>query len=66
MLSISTPISRYATLRRAGLLNAYTDLENPDFARVAQAIGFYAQRVENWKQLCATGLPLRGRRCWMS
>jgi pyruvate dehydrogenase (quinone) len=29
-----------------GLLNAYTDLENPDFARVAQAMGFHAQRVE--------------------
>jgi pyruvate dehydrogenase (quinone) len=29
-----------------GLLDAYTNLENPDFARVAQAIGFHAQRVE--------------------
>jgi pyruvate dehydrogenase (quinone) len=34
-----------------GLLNAYTDLENPDFARVAQAIGFYAQRVERAEEL---------------
>jgi pyruvate dehydrogenase (quinone) len=29
-----------------GLLDAYTNLENPDFARVAQAIGFTASRVE--------------------
>jgi len=29
-----------------GLLDAYTDLKNPDFARVAEAIGFYARRVE--------------------
>src|SRR5277367_1330330 len=29
-----------------GLLDAYTNLENPDFAHVAQAIGFHAQRVE--------------------
>jgi pyruvate dehydrogenase (quinone) len=29
-----------------GLLNAYTDLVNPDFARVAEAIGFHARRVE--------------------
>jgi pyruvate dehydrogenase (quinone) len=29
-----------------GLLDAYTDLKNPDFARVAEAIGFYGQRVE--------------------
>jgi pyruvate dehydrogenase (quinone) len=29
-----------------GLLDAYTNLENPDFARLAQAIGFHAQRVE--------------------
>jgi pyruvate dehydrogenase (quinone) len=29
-----------------GLLDAYTKLENPDFARVAQAIGFKASRVE--------------------
>ncbi len=34
-----------------GLLNAYTDLQNPDFARVAQAIGFYAQRVERAEEL---------------
>jgi pyruvate dehydrogenase (quinone) len=30
-----------------GLLDAYTNLENPDFAQVAQAIGFHAQRVEH-------------------
>jgi pyruvate dehydrogenase (quinone) len=29
-----------------GLLNAYTDLVNPDFSRVAEAIGFHARRVE--------------------
>jgi pyruvate dehydrogenase (quinone) len=29
-----------------GLLDAYTDLVNPDFARVAEAIGFYGRRVE--------------------
>jgi pyruvate dehydrogenase (quinone) len=34
-----------------GLLDAYTNLENPDFARVAQAIGFHAQRVERADQL---------------
>jgi len=34
-----------------GLLDAYTNLENPDFARVAQAIGFHAQRVERAEEL---------------
>jgi pyruvate dehydrogenase (quinone) len=29
-----------------GLLDAYTDLQNPDFARVATAIGLWGQRVE--------------------
>src|SRR5271156_7161098 len=29
-----------------GLLDSYTNLENPDFAHIAQAIGFHAQRVE--------------------
>lgn len=29
-----------------GLLDTYTDLKNPDFARLAQAIGFYGRRVE--------------------
>jgi pyruvate dehydrogenase (quinone) len=29
-----------------GLLDAYTNLENPNFARVAEAIGFYAKRVK--------------------
>ena len=36
-----------------GLLDAYTNLENPDFARVAQAIGFHAQRVERADELAA-------------
>ncbi|MGC1548344.1 MAG: thiamine pyrophosphate-dependent enzyme [Rhodanobacter sp.] len=30
-----------------GLLDSYTDLKNPDFAKVAEAIGFHAQRVEH-------------------
>jgi pyruvate dehydrogenase (quinone) len=34
-----------------GLLNAYTDLENPDFARVAEAMGYHAQRVERAEDL---------------
>lgn len=34
-----------------GLLDAYTDLKNPDFARVAEAIGIYGQRVEAPAQL---------------
>jgi len=36
-----------------GLLDAYTDLVNPDFARVAEAIGFRAQRVEKAEDLDA-------------
>jgi pyruvate dehydrogenase (quinone) len=36
-----------------GLLNAYTDLVNPDFARVAEAIGFHARRVEKAADLDA-------------
>jgi pyruvate dehydrogenase (quinone) len=34
-----------------GLLDSYTNLENPDFARVAQAIGFHAQHVERAEEL---------------
>ncbi|MGA0603300.1 thiamine pyrophosphate-dependent enzyme [Caulobacter sp. KR2-114] len=30
-----------------GLLDAYTDLKNPDFARVAEAIGLWGRRVEH-------------------
>lgn len=30
-----------------GLLDAYTDLKNPDFGRVAEAIGIYGQHVES-------------------
>ena len=30
-----------------GLLDAFTDLTNPDFARVAEAIGFWSRRVEH-------------------
>ncbi|TNE41962.1 MAG: ubiquinone-dependent pyruvate dehydrogenase, partial [Alphaproteobacteria bacterium] len=29
-----------------GLLDAYTDLENPDFSKVAEAIGLWSRRVE--------------------
>jgi pyruvate dehydrogenase (quinone) len=36
-----------------GLLNAYTDLQNPDFSRVAEAIGFHARRVEKATDLDA-------------
>jgi len=38
-------------LKVEGLLDAYTNLENPDFARVAQAMGFHAQRVEQAEDL---------------
>ena len=34
-----------------GLLDAYTNLVNPDFARVAEAIGFHARRVERAQDL---------------
>jgi pyruvate dehydrogenase (quinone) len=30
-----------------GLLDAYTELKNPDFAKVAEAIGIYGRRVES-------------------
>lgn len=29
-----------------GLLDAFTDLQNPDFSRVAEAMGFWSRRVE--------------------
>jgi len=34
-----------------GLLDAYTDLKNPDFARVAEAIGLWSRRVEKAEDL---------------
>ena len=34
-----------------GLLDAYTDLKNPDFARVAEAMGIHGIRVEKASQL---------------
>jgi len=34
-----------------GLLDAYTDLKNPDFARVAEAMGLWARRVEKSSEL---------------
>ena len=30
-----------------GMLDAYTDLQNPDFAKLAEACGLYGRRVEN-------------------
>jgi pyruvate dehydrogenase (quinone) len=36
-----------------GLLDAYTDLKNPDFAKVAQAIGLWGRRVEKPEDLDA-------------
>ncbi|HEX7656925.1 MAG TPA: thiamine pyrophosphate-dependent enzyme, partial [Sphingomonas sp.] len=36
-----------------GLLDAYTDLVNPDFSRVAKAIGFRGWRVDQADQLDA-------------
>jgi pyruvate dehydrogenase (quinone) len=38
-------------MKAEGLLDAYTNLQNPNFARVAEAIGFQAKRVENAKDL---------------
>lgn len=34
-----------------GLLNAFTNLENPDFSKVAHAIGFHSRRVEKVEDL---------------
>jgi pyruvate dehydrogenase (quinone) len=34
-----------------GLLDAYTNLQNPSFAHVAQAIGFHAARIEHADEL---------------
>ncbi|MBE9607488.1 ubiquinone-dependent pyruvate dehydrogenase [Acetobacteraceae bacterium H6797] len=34
-----------------GLLDAYTDLKNPDFSRVAEAIGLWGRRVEKAEDL---------------
>ena len=34
-----------------GILDAYTNLKNPDFARLAEAIGFHARRVERAEEL---------------
>jgi pyruvate dehydrogenase (quinone) len=38
-------------MRVEGLLDAYTDLKNPDFARVAEAIGLCGRRVEKAEDL---------------
>jgi pyruvate dehydrogenase (quinone) len=36
---------------KAEELDAYTNLQNPDFAGVAQAIGFHARRLERAEDL---------------
>ena len=36
-----------------GLLDSYTNLVNPDFSRVAEAIGFHGSRVERAQDLDA-------------
>jgi pyruvate dehydrogenase (quinone) len=43
-------------MKAEGLLDAYTNLENPNFARVAEAIGFHARRVERAEELEAAVL----------
>ena len=51
--------------RTGGLLDSYTNLENPDFTRVAEAISFYAKRVEHAEDLDAAvrdWLPQPGSR----
>ena len=40
-------------MKAEGLLNAYTDLINPDYSRVAEAMGFHARRVEKADDLDA-------------
>jgi pyruvate dehydrogenase (quinone) len=40
-------------MKTDGLLDAFTNLENPNFAKVAEAIGFYAKRVEHADDLDA-------------
>lgn len=34
-----------------GLINNYTDLKNPDFAKLAEVIGFYGQKITNPEDL---------------
>jgi pyruvate dehydrogenase (quinone) len=36
-----------------GLLDTYTELQNPDFARVAETMGFWARRVEKSSELAS-------------
>ena len=36
-----------------GLLEAYTELQNPDFAKVAESIGFWGKRIEQASDLDA-------------
>jgi pyruvate dehydrogenase (quinone) len=38
-------------MKAEGLLDSYTNLENPDFSEIAEAIGFHAQRVERAEHL---------------
>ncbi|CAO3436526.1 Pyruvate dehydrogenase (quinone) (EC 1.2.5.1) [Azospirillum endophyticum] len=37
--------------RAEGMLPTYTDLENPDFSKVAAAIGYWSRRVEHGEEL---------------
>jgi pyruvate dehydrogenase (quinone) len=51
-----------------GLLDAYTDLKNPDFGKVADAIGLWghaSRRQKSSRTQCRSGSPIRGRLCWM-
>ncbi len=34
-----------------GMMSAYTDLQNPDFSKVAEAVGYWGQRVERAEDL---------------
>ena len=55
--------------RVEGLLDAFTDLQNPDFGRVAEAIGLWGDGLSKPKistARCANGSLCRGQPCWMS
>lgn len=50
-----------------GLLDNYTDLLNPDFARLAEVIGFHGRKVTRSEELgrrCRSSSPSPVRRCW--
>src|SRR5580693_7493386 len=52
-------------MKTEGLLDAFTGLENPNFAKVAEAIGFHARRVEHadGKRLARATWPSAPRCC---